>query len=237
VEEQVATVAALEDLAIGVHRVELDAPGVGGFRAGQFVSVRVGAGYHPRRSYSVASAPGAERIELWIQNVGGTAATFVDGLRVGAEVRFNGPMGFFVVADQHPGDVVLAATGVAGGPVLAMAEELVARGTGEHVELFWGVREAPPGAAQARVRALIEAGVAAHVRVSGAAVRGLPAYMGAGRITGEVLATAARLREPTYYLCGNGDMIAEVIGGLHARGVADARIHTEVFYPRSGPPA
>lgn len=231
-EEQVATVVALEDLATGVRRIELDAPGVGRFRAGQFVSVRVGPGYHPRRSYSVASAPGAERIELWIQNVGGTAASFVDGLQVGAKVPFNGPMGFFVVADQHPGDVVLAATGVAGGPVLAMAEELVARGSGERVELFWGVREAPPMTARARVRALIEAGVAGHVRVSGTAVRGLPAYMGAGRITGGVLATAERLREPTYYLCGNGDMIAEIIAGLHARGVPDARIHTEVFYPR-----
>ncbi|HUH02460.1 MAG TPA: FAD-binding oxidoreductase [Kofleriaceae bacterium] len=236
-EEQVATVAVLEDFADGVRRIELDAPGVGPFHAGQFVSVRVGAGYHPRRSYSVASAPGAARIELWIQNVGGTAATFIDGLRLGAQVRFNGPMGFFVVADHHPGDVVLAATGVAGGPVLAMAEQLVARATGERVELFWGMRAAPPAPAQARVRALIEAGVAAHVRVSGAAAPGLPAYMGAGRITGEVLATAARLREPTYYLCGNGDMIDEVIAGLHARGVGDARIHTEVFYPRVGPPA
>ena len=58
-EERTARVEAIRELAADIWSVELvpvDPPEIQ-FRGGQFVSLRISDGFHPRRSYSVASSP------------------------------------------------------------------------------------------------------------------------------------------------------------------------------------
>lgn len=220
---RVRSITPLADRVISVDVEAVDPPNIG-FRPGQFVSVRVGA--RARRSFSVASEPGRRGgFELVLKRAGsGTTARFVERLSVGDELRFYGPMGYFLLDPEHPGDVVFAATGVGISAIYPMVREAAARREGK-VRLFWGLRRQSEVFWEDRLAATAaeHSGFDYGIRLSGE---------GGGRITPEVLATADALRAPTYYLCGSGDMIEEVKAGLRSRGVElRRRIHTEIFYP------
>jgi ferredoxin-NADP reductase len=62
---RVATVAEIRPETPGVKTLALDVPGWEGHRAGQHVDVRLTAedGYQAQRSYSIASAADAARLE------------------------------------------------------------------------------------------------------------------------------------------------------------------------------
>ncbi len=232
-EERSARVRAIAEVAPGVLHVELEPvyPPDVRFRGGQFVSVRIGPGYHPRRSYSIASSPiDATSFALLVKTLSATAGGFFSSLTVGDELQFNGPMGFFTLTDDHPGDVVMAATGVGISAVLSQIHELLARGGGSKVHLFWGLNHPRERFATDELDAL-----AAGPRFSYEIWMADPApgWSGpVGFITDPVLATADTLVLPTYYLCGNGAMVADVRRGLADRGVPAERVRTEVFYPR-----
>src|SRR5439155_4356964 len=85
------------------------------WRPGQFVSVTCGHqpdGLPILRSYTIASSPGEPHLLLVLKLVaGGEASEWFRRLSVGDEVRFTGPMGFFVLDLAHAGDVVIGATG------------------------------------------------------------------------------------------------------------------------------
>ena len=144
-----ATVVGIRPLARDVTEWVLRTirPSRSDFRPGQFISLRVGEdedGAAILRSYSIASSPGQPELSLILKLVdGGVASTWFRRLAVGDRVRFTGPMGFFCLDLEHPGDVVLGATGVGITPVLPMIDELLAR-ENEHgrVRLYWGNR--PP---------------------------------------------------------------------------------------------
>src|ERR1700748_3510909 len=115
------------------------------FRAGQFVSVRVGRDSDDNpilRSYSIASHSGLPEFSLVLKLIEqGPGSQFFSTLAVGQRVQFTGPMGFFVLDLQHAGDVVFGVTGVGITPVLPMLSELAGR-PAEHgkVIVYWGNR-------------------------------------------------------------------------------------------------
>jgi len=206
------------------------------FRAGQFISLRVGEeaeGAAILRSYSLASLPGSPRFSLIVKRIpGGLATRYLEALPPGTLMRFTGPMGFFVLELAHPGDVVFGVTGVGIAPVLPMLHELLARTT-EHgrVHLLWGSRHRSELFWQAELAALR----AAHPRFSvrtflsapGEATEGLEA----GRISTPILTLASALDRPTFYLVGLGAMIREVKAGLVAAGFDRKRqIRNEAFF-------
>src|SRR5262249_13119626 len=75
----------------------LDIPGWPGHLPGQHVDVRLTAedGYSTQRSYSLASAPGTDRVELTVQRVddGEVSPYLIDELAVGEQVELRGPVG------------------------------------------------------------------------------------------------------------------------------------------------
>jgi len=235
VEERSARVRSITEVAPGVLRVDLAAttPPEVRFRGGQFVSLRTGAGYHPRRSYSIASSPSdTAGFSLLVKTVSASAAGFFGTLEAGDEVHYNGPMGFFTLADQHPGDIVMAATGVGISAVLSQIYELLARPDDNRVHLYWGLNHVRERFAIDELDAL-----AADPRFSYEIwlADADPAWAGpVGFITDPVVASADTLTLPTYYLCGNGAMVADVRIGLDERGIPADRVRTEVFYPRLG---
>lgn len=204
------------------------------FRPGQFISVNVGtdADNNPiLRSYSIASPPERRgELALVLRLLpDGVGSRFFDGLRLGEPIRFTGPMGFFVNELAHTGDVVYVATGTGIAPLLPMIAETLRRAETGRVLLFWGLRAEADLFYQDEISALSTR----HPRFSHHIYLSQPQgfYRLRGRVTGPVLEQLPSLREPTFYLCGNGQMIEELKAGLQDRGVSRKRqIRTEAFF-------
>ncbi len=97
------------------------------FRAGQHVDVRLTAedGYTARRSYSIASAPGAgEEIELAIELMenGEVSPYFHEIAQEGDEIELRGPIGgYFIWNASEKGAVLLIGGGSGIVPLMSMA--------------------------------------------------------------------------------------------------------------------
>jgi ferredoxin-NADP reductase len=203
------------------------------FQAGQFVSIQInepGAGAL-KRSYSIASPCHAgEQLRFVIRTIPDGAATdFLLTLPVGSEVRMTGPHGFFVLDPQHPGDIIFGATGTGLAAVLPMLGEMATRPVTGRRLLFWGARHQEDLFARDEVAELCrKASTELHEVLSAP-----PAdWKGdKGRITQALVELLPTLKEPTFYLVGNGAMIGDVKRELVARGVDRKRqIRTEAFF-------
>ena len=204
------------------------------FRPGQFLSLRVGEdadGNAVLRSYSIASSPeqrGELRLVLRILE-DGVGSQFFAGLTPGQEISFTGPMGFFVNELSHTGDVVYVATGTGMAPIWPMLLETLARPETGRVELFWGLRHEDDLFWQDELQSLTARNprFSAHIYLS--QPRGF--WRERGRVVPPVLELLPSLTRPTFYLCGNGQMIEECKAALIARGVERKRqIRTEAFF-------
>ena len=111
------------------------------FSAGQYINIILEDG--ERRAFSFASAPhNARNIELQIRLVpGGRFTTHVfEKMKVGDAIRFEGPLGDFVLRESNrPIIFVAGATGFA--PVKSMVEDAFHRGLKRPIRLYWGVRQ------------------------------------------------------------------------------------------------
>lgn len=204
------------------------------FRPGQFISVRVGtdADQNPiLRSYSIASPPerwGELALVLRLLS-DGVGSRFFAALRIGEAITYTGPMGFFVNELAHSGDVVYVATGTGIAPMLPMIEETLRRAETGRVFLFWGLRSEADVFYQDELSTLATRQPRFSAQIYLSQPQGF--WRLRGRVTGPVLELLPSLREPTFYLCGNGQMIEEVKAGLVARGVSRKRqIRTEAFF-------
>jgi ferredoxin-NADP reductase len=203
------------------------------FRAGQFVTLSVGkdaAGRDLRRSYSLASISPAANLRLVLRLVpGGLGSHFFDQLALGDTVAMTGPHGFFVLDDQHAGDVIIAATGTGIAPVLPMMAELKARQESGRRCVFWGLRhESDLFLVDEVEAACAAAGASLSIYLS----RPEAGWTGGtGRIIAPVLAGLGAWTAPTFYLVGNGAMIEELKRELVARGINRKKhIRTEAFF-------
>lgn len=143
VKEYVGVVDKMEKLAHDVMGVTIRLPEGEriAFTAGQYINIILEDG--ERRAFSFASAPHeAERIELQIRLVpGGRFTTHVfEKMKVGDTIRFEGPLGDFVLRESNrPIVFVAGATGFA--PVKSMVEDAFHRGLKRPIRLYWGVRK------------------------------------------------------------------------------------------------
>lgn len=198
-------------------------------RAGQFVSVRINEAGH-RRSFSIVSPPGrTTRFELVIKAApGGGSALFVESLSVGDEIRYFGPMGYFLYR-PHRGEVVFAATGVGITPLLAMIAEVASESPPPaRIDLFWGVQGPADRILEERLRETAAACPRFRYRL-------FVEDQGDGYLTAPLLDLATGLEDPRFYLCGNDAMVVDVLSGLSSVGIdVGQRAHTEVFSPGPG---
>lgn len=240
--EKVARTQKITEIAPDVLVVDaafVDPPTLS-WRPGQFVSLRCGdprtGDPDARRSYSIASSPARhEGFELLVKLIpGGAGSEFFRTLVQGNELRFTGPMGFFVPELAHAGDAVFAVTGTGIAAALPMVEEILGRaGESGRVRLFWGMRDERELYWVERLEAL----AARHPRFDFTLSLSRPSesWRGArGRITPLVLAEKEARVKPVFYLVGNGNMVRDVKAGLVAAGVERKRqIRVEIFYPET----
>jgi ferredoxin-NADP reductase len=223
--ERLGRIRAIQEIADGVLAIDVVAvePATLRFLPGQFVSMSVGE--RGRRSFSVASAPDRKDGFDLIVKPGGTGATqeFIRNLRVNHEVRFFGPMGYFLYDAGRHDAVVFAATGVGISAIWSMVLASIRDPGPKSLRLFWGNRTEKDVFYRQQLQALAEADPRFQfdIRISQAAN---------DYITPHVLATAQTQTPPVYYLCGNGAMISTLSAALSDAGIPADDIRTEAFY-------
>src|SRR5829696_4625195 len=119
--------AEVEETVVETPRartLRLTVPGWPGHLPGHHVNVRLTAedGYQAQRSYSIASAPDGERVELTVEQLddGEVSPYLTEELRSGDQVELRGPIGGYFVWPDGDDPVQLIAGGSGVVPFLSM---------------------------------------------------------------------------------------------------------------------
>jgi len=142
VKKMPSRVSTMEKMAPDVIVISLQLPAneTLEYRAGQYIEFLLRDG--KRRSYSMASAPGAGPITLHIRHMPGGLFTdqVFSTMKERDILRFEGPLGTFFVRDDSDKPMVLLASGTGFAPIKAIVEHERASGSKRPMTLYWGGR-------------------------------------------------------------------------------------------------
>ncbi|WP_433239546.1 ferredoxin reductase [Streptosporangium sp. CA-135522] len=240
---RVATVAVVRDETASARTIVLDVPGWPGHLAGQHVDVRLTApdGYSTQRSYSIASAPQRDRLELTVEGLpdGEVSSYLTQVLSAGDPLEVRGPIGgWFVWRPESPEPVQLVAGGSGIVPLMAMIRTRAADTAPAPFRLLYSARD--PEAVLYRDELSGSRRNGSGLDITYAYTRRTP--RGWSRPPGRVdagLLTAAVWPpelEPACFVCGPTGFVETVADLLVTAGHDPARIRTERFGPGGGRP-
>jgi ferredoxin-NADP reductase len=219
----------------------LDVPGWGGHRPGQHLDVRLTAedGYQAQRSYSIASAPAGERIEITVERLddGEVSPYLTDELRAGDKLEVRGPIGgYFTWEVKDGGPLLLVAGGSGVVPLMAMIRHRAAEGSDVPTRLLYSSRSAEEIIYREELSRLADAD--GTLTVIHTLTRSQPAgWTGyRRRIDEAMLAEVAwpPATRPHVYVCGPTRLVETVASTLVALEHEPARVKTERFGPTGG---
>src|SRR6201997_5286465 len=206
----VGTVVALHDETTTARSITLEVPDWPGHVAGQHVDVRLTApdGYSAVRSYSIASAPNAERrVEITVERLpdGEVSPYLTQELAVSDRLELRGPIGgWFVWRAQQTEPIQLVAGGSGIVPLMAMIRSRAAAGSGTAFRLLYSVRE--PGAVLYRdeLQALSDQDSSVNITYAYTRVAPKDWPRPAGRVDAALIeqTTWPSNLSPTSYVCG-----------------------------------
>jgi ferredoxin-NADP reductase len=234
----VATVAAVRGETPSVRTLVLDVPEWPGHLAGQHVDVRLTApdGYSAQRSYSIASAPAANRIELTVEQLpdGEVSPYLVEVLSVGDPLELRGPIGgWFVWDDDDPAPVQLLAGGSGVVPLMAMIRSRVQVAAPPPFRLVYSVRTPEAVIYQAELDELAKNDPG--LEVTYVYTRSAPAgyRRPAGRIDAALVAEVGlpASANPAVFVCGPTGFVETAADLLVAAGHDPSGVKTERFGP------
>ena len=235
----VGTAVALRDETATARTITFEVPTWQGHVAGQRVDMRVTAadGYSAVRSYSIASAAGAERrIELSVERLpdGEVSPYLTQDLAVGDRVELRGPIGgWFVWREDQTEPVQLIAGGSGIVPLMAMIRSRTAARSSAPFRLLYSVRHPASVWYRDELQALSadNHGVAVTYVYTRTAPTNSPRPP--GRVDATLVAEASwpPTLLPTCYVCGPTPFVELVAGLLMAAGHPPDRIRTERFGP------
>jgi ferredoxin-NADP reductase len=207
------------------------------WRAGQHVDVRLTAedGYRAIRSYSIASAPGADTLELAIEQLpdGEVSTFFHDVAVVGDTIELKAPLGgHFVWESREGGPLLLAAGGSGLVPVMSMIRHRAATTSTAPVQLLLSARTWDDVLYRDELLDLASRGDGFDVAF--ALTREAPRRKDdfARRVDAPMVAAVLE-RLPAWprqvFVCGANGFVNAAADGVQAAGVAASIIRTERY--------
>jgi CDP-4-dehydro-6-deoxyglucose reductase/ferredoxin-NAD(P)+ reductase (naphthalene dioxygenase ferredoxin-specific) len=227
----VCSVIGLEDAThdIKIVRLRVDRGGPFGFSAGQYAQVTFPG--QPPRDYSMANRPDEEVLEFHIRHVGGgRVSKFVaETLALGDTVEVEGPYGIAQLRENHTGPIVALAGGSGLAPVMSIIETALAKGMGQDMHLYFGVRDERDIYLEDHFRLL----AANHPNLNFVPVLSEPSGSTSRRIgflADVVRADFADLDGAKAYLAGPPVMVETCVAALEQLGVGRENCHADAFY-------
>jgi ferredoxin-NADP reductase len=217
----------------------LDVPGWQGHRAGQHVDVRLTAedGYQAQRSYSIASAPELDALELTVELIedGEVSPYLTEELIPGDEIELRGPIGGHFTWSAHDGGPLLLVGGGSGVvPLMAMLRHRAASESTVDARLLVSARSRADVIYRDELAALDPRGLTVAVtltREQPAGWDGLSGRVDAGMLAGIAPAPAEL---PRIFVCGPTPFVEHVADLLVEAGHDPGTIHAERFGPTGG---
>lgn len=209
--------------------------------AGQHVDIRLTApdGYTAQRSYSLASAAGADVLEVTIERMpdGEVSPYLVDYAGVGDSIEVRGPIGqWFVWRPEQTEPVQLIAGGSGVVPLMSMLRTHSAAGSAAPFRLLYSVRMPASRFYSDELNELSGWGtLATSYAYTRSAPEGWPQR--AGRLTRASLEAMVfpAAENPSVYVCGPTEFVETVADSLLQLGHEPARVRTERFGSSGSP--
>jgi ferredoxin-NADP reductase len=168
---------------------------------------------------------------------GVASSHFHDHVQVGDIIDTKAPAGQFVLSPDLLIPTVMIAGGVGITPMISMVQYSLNRHPGRSIHLFYGVRNGMEHAFKDTLKTLSASNPDFHVTViySDPDLEDMPDrdFQHTGYISLDLLRRTLPLGRHEFYVCGPPPMMASLLPGLRAWGVAVADIHFEAFGPAS----
>lgn len=234
-----------EKLTEKVYRLEfeLENPTEIGFKAGQFVNLKLPTGQ--RRSYSLSNSPAdAGIVETYVDvSPMGPASQFFLEAELGTSVQLLGPVGRFVWQDPQnsanpKAPVVLLATGTGISPFLAMLrEQLEVKNNTRPVKLYWGLRTEADLYLQQELADFSKTSPNFECKIFLSREEPKLARLEIGFEQGYITHgldrawnSIAAVDQAHFFLCGGPRMIDSALELLRERGIPESQLFSEKFY-------
>ena len=234
--------AEVVDVATETPRVKtiaFDVPGWEGHRAGQHVDIRLTAedGYQAQRSYSIASAPDAARVELTVERLddGEVSPYLTDELRPGDRLELRGPIGgYFVWEPPRGGPLLLVGGGSGIVPLMAMIRVRTSAGSDVDTRLLFSSRGWEDVIYREELERLDGNGLHVAHTLTRSQPPGWTGY--ARRVDAEMLAEVgpSPSEQPHVYVCGPTSFVQAAAEALVQLGHEPHMVKTERFGPTGG---
>jgi ferredoxin-NADP reductase len=222
-----------------VKTIAFDVPGWTGHRAGQHVDVRLTAedGYQAERSYSIASAPDATRVDLTVERLddGEVSPYLTDELRPGDQIELRGPVGgYFVWEPPLGGPLLLVAGGSGVVPLMAMIRARHGAGSDVDARLLFSSRSWDDVIYRDELERLAGGGLTVVHTLTRSQPPGWTGY--ARRVDTDMLAEVGPGpgERPRVYVCGPTPFVEAVAQALVGLGHEPLSIRTERFGSTGG---
>lgn len=219
----------------------IDGEALAGFRAGQFLSLRLPTEDGPAisRSYSLTGRPEElpTSYKVAIRHIeDGELSGKLSRVAVGDVLEAARPDGHFTLPFENEFPIVLIASGIGITPFMSLLEQLVS-GEGPEVWLYYGSRNAEHHAFRDRINAIASQTPKLTVRNFYSRPRYEESEPHArGRLSIDRIDPELFERRARFYMCGPDDMLRDFRQELAARGVPDFEIFHERFTaPRRAP--
>ena len=207
---------------------------LGAWLAGQHVDVRLTApdGYQAQRSYSIASAPEAETLDLVVERLedGEVSPFLTDELRIDDQLELRGPIGgYFVWQATMAGPIQLIAGGSGVAPFLSMLDHHRAAGSDAPIRLLYSSRTRDEVIAAERLAEHRARGIGVEITLTRETPDGWDGRV--GRVDGPMLeaTTFSAGERPLIFVCGPTAFVEKVAELAVAMGHAPNVIKTERF--------
>lgn len=216
----------------------LDVPGWPGHRAGQHVDVRLTAedGYQAQRSYSIASAPELDAVELTVVLVddGEVSPYLVEAVRAGDQVEIRGPIGgHFTWSVADGGPLLLVAGGSGLVPLMSMLRHRAARGSDVTTHVLVSARSPAEALYRGELATLApRAGLDVAWTYTREAPPGWSGW--SRRIDAAMIAAVAPAARALCFVCGPTPFVETAATLLVEAGHDPRDVHAERFGPTGG---